>query len=208
MIGTPLRRRPVQQRSAQRVERMLDAAAALLDEVGLDALTTSAIAATAEVSVGSLYQFFPDKDAVVQALARRSFERFGRVLETVRARDWREVVDQVVDGYVAFAASEPGFRVLSFGGPADSRALSPSADNSDVVAEALGRLVGAGPQDRMVLRLAVEIGDAVLALAFRQDPAGDAELVAEAKTAVTAYLEARLSIAQPRSAKASFQTGS
>ena len=208
MIGTPLRRRPVQQRSAQRVERMLDAAAALLDVAGLDALTTSGIAAAAQVSVGSIYQFFPGTDAVVQALARRSFERFGAVLDQVSGQDWREVVDQVVDGYVTFAASEPGFRVVSFGGPADSRALSPSADNSDVVAEALGRLVGAGPQDRLALRLAVEIGDAVLALAFRRDPAGDPEIVAEAKAAVKAYLELRLTTGQPRSAKASFQTGS
>lgn len=188
----PVRREPVQQRSAARVERMLDVAATLLAEVGTEGLTTSAIAAGAGVSVGSLYQFFPDKHAVVQALARRSFERFSARLEDLDARDWRTAVDGVVDAYVAFARAEPGFLVLSFGGPLGLRALDPSDDNNAVVARALGEVVDLDlPLD--VLRLAVEIGEAVLSLAFRRDPQADPVLVAEAKTAVKAYLEAKLS---------------
>ena len=74
--ATPLRRQPVQQRSAKRVEQMLDASAALIDELGYDALTTTLIAKRAGVAVGSLYQFFPDKRAVVQALTQRNLERF------------------------------------------------------------------------------------------------------------------------------------
>jgi AcrR family transcriptional regulator len=181
----------VQQRSAARVERMLDAAAELLDEVGLEGLTTSGIAGRASVSVGSLYQFFPDKHAVVEALARRSFERFSARLEGLDATDWRTAVDAVVDGYVAFTRAEAGFLVLSFGGPVGVRALDPRDDNNAVVARALGEVVDLDlPLD--ALRLAVEIGDAVLSLAFRRDPAGDPALVAEAKTAVKAYLAAKL----------------
>src|SRR5205085_1945870 len=89
-----LRRTPVQERSAARVERMLDAAASLLDEVGYDGTTTSLIASRAGVSVGSLYQFFPDRRAVLQALAVRSFERFGAVLserlEASPPQRWQE----------------------------------------------------------------------------------------------------------------------
>lgn len=71
----PLRRQPQQKRSQQRVEKILDAAAIVFDEVGYDAATTHAIAAQAKTAVGSLYQFFPDKLAIFNALELRHVER-------------------------------------------------------------------------------------------------------------------------------------
>lgn len=181
----------MQRRSALRVERMLDAAAELLDESGPEGLSTSAIAARAGVSVGSLYQFFPDKSAVAEALARRSFDRFSQHLRSVDRASWETVVDSVIDTYVDFSRTEPGFLVLSFGGPIGQQMLDPQDDNNAVVAKALADLVEVDlPLD--VLRLAVEIGDAVLALAFRRSRDGDPVLVEEAKTAVKAYLRAHL----------------
>ena len=76
------RRTPRQERSVARVERILDAAAALIREGGVEAATTNAIAARAEVSVGSLYQFFPHREAVLQALAARYAARFREVSAT------------------------------------------------------------------------------------------------------------------------------
>ena len=189
---TTARRAPVQRRSALRVERMLDAAAELLDELGPDGLSTSAIAARADVSVGSLYQFFPDKSAVAEALARRSFERFSQLLRTIDGGSWEDVVDQVIDTYVSFSRSEPGFLVLSFGGPVGQQhMLDPQDDTNAVVAKALAELVQVDlPVD--ILRNAVELGDALLALAFRRSRDGDPVLVTEAKTAVKAYLNAHL----------------
>ena len=187
-----LRRAPVQRRSALRVERMLDAAAELLEELGAEALSTSAIAARAGVSVGSLYQFFPDKNAVVEALARRSFERFSQLLRTVEGGTWEEVVDQVVDTYVSFSRSEPGFLVLSFGGPLGQlHMLDPQHDNNVVVAQAFADLVQIDVPVE-IMRNAVEVGDALLALAFRRSRDGDATLIAEAKVAAKAYLRAHL----------------
>ncbi|HEY8481182.1 MAG TPA: TetR family transcriptional regulator, partial [Spirillospora sp.] len=55
-IRTPLRRRPAQRRSAERVQRMLDACAEILDEDGYDGLTTTRIAQRADVAIGSVYQ--------------------------------------------------------------------------------------------------------------------------------------------------------
>ena len=70
----PLRRVPVQGRSVARVQRMLDACAELVDEVGYEGLTTTLLAERAEVAIGSVYQFFPDKRAIVQALTLRTME--------------------------------------------------------------------------------------------------------------------------------------
>ena len=71
----PLRRQPQQKRSQERVEKILDAAAIVFDEVGFEAATTHVIAARANTAVGSLYQFFPDKLAIFSALELRHVNR-------------------------------------------------------------------------------------------------------------------------------------
>lgn len=196
--STP-RRHPVQERSAARVQRMLDAAAALLDEVGYEATTTSLIAARAGVSVGSLYQFFPDRRAVLKALALRSFSRFSAVLSERMAvsplRRWQDAVGVVVDVYVEFSRSEPAAQVLSFGGPVDRHMLDPDDDNNAVVADALGDVLRTVLPDlrvddrlRLALRIAVEAGDGVLDLAFRRSPDGEHDIVEQAKQLLIAYL--------------------
>ena len=63
-----LRRQPKQQRGKERVEKILDAAAAVFDEVGYSEATTHLIAAKAGTAIGSLYQFFPDKAAIFNAM--------------------------------------------------------------------------------------------------------------------------------------------
>ncbi|HXV93477.1 MAG TPA: TetR/AcrR family transcriptional regulator [Pseudonocardia sp.] len=86
----PPRRRPRQARSRQTVARVLDAAAALLEESGHAALTTNEVAARAGVSIGSLYQYFADKDALLAALAERhlaeSAERLHALVAELRIR--------------------------------------------------------------------------------------------------------------------------
>ncbi|MCA1712814.1 MAG: TetR family transcriptional regulator [Actinobacteria bacterium] len=187
-----LRRTPVQERSAARVQRMLDAAAQLLDELGYEATTTSLIAARAGASVGSLYQFFPDRTAVLKALANRSFERFSAQLEARLAvrppAGWQDAVEAVIDEYVAFSRSEPAAKVLSFGGPVDRHMLDPQDDNNAVVARALSELLPDSAVEPLVLRVAVEAADGVLDLAFRLHPDGDPGVVEQAKRLVCAYL--------------------
>ena len=77
----PLRRQPQQKRSQKRVDKILDAAAVVFDEVGFEAATTHAIAAKADTAVGSLYQFFPDKLAIFHALELRHVDRVHVVWE-------------------------------------------------------------------------------------------------------------------------------
>ncbi len=70
-----LRRQPQQKRGQQRVEQILDAAAEVFDEVGFEAATTQMISNRAKTAIGSLYQFFPDKKAIFNALELRHIER-------------------------------------------------------------------------------------------------------------------------------------
>ena len=70
------RKTPTQPRSQQTVAAMLEAAAQVLERDGLEGFNTNAVAERAGVSIGSLYQYFPGKDALTLALMRREDERF------------------------------------------------------------------------------------------------------------------------------------
>jgi AcrR family transcriptional regulator len=74
-LSRNLRRQPKQQRGKDRIEKILDAAAIVFDEVGYEAATTHLIAAKAKTAIGSLYQFFPDKAAIFNAMELRHAER-------------------------------------------------------------------------------------------------------------------------------------
>ncbi|MFI0374350.1 TetR family transcriptional regulator [Actinomadura sp. 1N219] len=201
-IRTPLRRRPAQRRSAERVQRMLDACADILDEDGYDGLTTTRIAQRADVAIGSVYQFFPDKRAVAQALALRNLEVFG---ERISARlaaggfgDWSDTVGVIIEIFVEMHRTVPGFRVLRFGDVADVNLLDSHADNNAVVAGRLRQMIveSFGVQDTprlaTALAIAVEAGDAVLKMAFRRDPGGDPLIVAEAERLIHGYLASHI----------------
>jgi AcrR family transcriptional regulator len=96
----PLRRAPKQARAQQRVSRILDAAEELFVEVGYDAATTNQIAARAGASIGSLYGFFPNKQALAQALADRYVEQLGALIEERMVNDPSWTGEQLVDSIV------------------------------------------------------------------------------------------------------------
>lgn len=205
-----LRRRPVQRRSRERVARLLDACAELLDEVGYDALTTREVARRAEVPIGTLYQFFADRQALCRALAERNLDRLLARLEARAARrpvtTWAQAGRLVVEEYAAMRRAVPGFGVVDFGDtrPGRPHLLDPSggADNNDVVAGRLSAfgvdVLGLPAPDGVetVLRVAVEVADAVLRRAFRDRADGDPVLRREAEQLVGSYLAARLDAAR------------
>jgi len=73
--GAGGRRRPSQRRSQVTVTAILDAAARVFEERGFEAGTTNHVAELAGVSIGSLYEYFPNKDAIVVAVVERELER-------------------------------------------------------------------------------------------------------------------------------------
>jgi len=72
---TTPRKKPRQQRSQDTVECILDATARVLCSTGYDRASTNRVALAAGVSVGSLYQYFPSKEALVAALVERHVEQ-------------------------------------------------------------------------------------------------------------------------------------
>ena len=194
----PLRRVPVQGRSVARVQRMLDACADIVDEVGYEGLTTTLLAERAEVAIGSVYQFFPDKRAIVQALTLRNMEayllRLAARFETGTFDHWWDGVDAAIDVYITMHRSVPGFRTLHFGDVVDLHLLDAERDNNAVIAERIAELLVEQFQlmDRVRLRfalqIAVEAADALIKMAFRREVSGDEAVISEAKALIREYL--------------------
>jgi AcrR family transcriptional regulator len=80
------RKQPLQARSQATMEAIVEAAAQLISARGLDGFNTNAVAERAGVSIGSLYQYFPNKDAIMVALIRRTQEERAKALGAVLAR--------------------------------------------------------------------------------------------------------------------------
>ncbi|MFE5602662.1 TetR family transcriptional regulator [Streptomyces coelicoflavus] len=198
--ATPLRRAPVQRRSAERLTRILDACADLLDEVGYDALSTRAVALRADVPIGSVYRFFGNKRQMADALAQRNLERYAeRVTERLTETDsgpdgggWRAALDAVLDEYLAMKRTAPGFSLIDFGNqiPVGDRHAVPNHRVAERLTELLSGYLGRRPDDdlRRVFLVAVETADTLVQLAFRVAPDGDEKIIEEARELLRAYL--------------------
>jgi len=177
---------------------MLDACAELIDEMGYDGLTTTLLAERAGVAIGSVYQFFPDKRAIVQALTMRNLEaylqRLGTRIAEERFTEWWDAVDAAIDEYIAMHRNTPGFRTLHFGDVVDIHLLDDERDNNAVIVEQLAALlverfgINGGPRLEFALNIAVETADALIKMAFRRDSAGDPVVIDEAKALIREYL--------------------
>jgi len=84
-VAEPLRKAPSQTRALRTVDTLCEAAVRLLETEGEAGFTTNRVAQRAGYSIGTLYQYFPSKEAIVVALVRRQRERVMRELEALLA---------------------------------------------------------------------------------------------------------------------------
>lgn len=114
-----MRRIPTQKRSRDRVATLLDAAVTEFAEAGYTKATMTAIAARADVPIGSLYQYFPDKEALLFGIADLHLEegsaRMLEALASVRvAEDLEEAVHQLVRAAIEANHGDPRVHRLMF----------------------------------------------------------------------------------------------
>jgi len=197
-----LRRLPQQQRSREKLRRVLDAAEEVLGREGAEAFSTVRVAEAAEISVGSLYRYFPDKEAIVEALAVRYWSDFEDLVGAVAAADERDPLDEPMQAIVEVLATgfraHPGFLALWFGGLRSERVRDATRPARTAFARTVERMLAArwpdaGPAElEIVSRIAVLIGDGMLREAFRLDPEGDPIVIDECHRALAAYIASRL----------------
>jgi AcrR family transcriptional regulator len=94
------RKAPRQSRSQATVKAILDATARILIERGFAAVTTNAVAERAGVSVGSLYQYFPNKEALVTALHARHGEQMTAVILRALTKAMDATLDDALAGLI------------------------------------------------------------------------------------------------------------
>jgi AcrR family transcriptional regulator len=141
------RRRPRQSRGQKRVELLLDAAATVIAEHGLEAATAEAIAQQARTAKGSLYQFFPNRDAVIAGLALRYADEMRAIHERAFPLDAHELpleqlIDRIVRPLADFHDRNPAFRRVfaSHEGPTDDTRSAPSRLRSQLFESFVDRL--------------------------------------------------------------------
>jgi AcrR family transcriptional regulator len=193
------RRTAAQSRSQDKLERVLRATAALLDESGADAVTTTAVAARAEVSVGWLYNFFDDRQGLLEEVVVSGLvdldSRWDDVGFSLAGADWRARVAAGLDIVIDFFDASPGFRSLWFSAAFSGRMLQANRLHDDALAEYLAATVTATRPDApdvplgVVTQIFVGMIDKGLDLAYRNDPQGDKNMIAEMSRASIGYLD-------------------
>jgi AcrR family transcriptional regulator len=196
-IPAALRIAPVQARSAARLDELLDAAAGVIDEVGYERLTTAMVAERAGASIGTVYRYFPDRIAVLQALARRHLERVAERVATAVLDDahatWWDAYQAVLEVFIDAYRREPGFRSLRFGDGLDVRPPAEVGNNERIAAVLTSSLharfdSGDGDDIRHAVTVSVEIADALVTRAFARETDGDQRLITSAREILRSHL--------------------
>jgi AcrR family transcriptional regulator len=199
------RRNPMQERSQETVQRIFAGAAKLLSRgLALADVTTAMIATEAGVSVGALYRFFPDKQAIVDAIAARHMEAFKNgllhELSADPALDGPSLLGRVIEAFYRYLEANPAFVTVAYGlagggryvsRPARDTYAAPTASGASLVNWFMSKGMGgdaAGALDWRI-KIATETGDRLLGFAFEQpDPADRRRVIEETKRLLAAYL--------------------
>ncbi|HEY2437271.1 MAG TPA: TetR/AcrR family transcriptional regulator [Solirubrobacteraceae bacterium] len=192
------RRTPVQRRSRDRFERILQAAEQLVVSSGVQALGTREAAHQADIPVATLYQYFADRDAIISALIERHVSsmdaRIAMALGSLRIYSIRSVVETTVEAYRAAYRERPSYVVLWFQGRLNADIAAYIRERDEKLADQFHRFgITTGlltpDVDPLVLRLCFEIADRFLEAAYRHELSGDDRVVDEGVEMIVSHLE-------------------
>jgi AcrR family transcriptional regulator len=192
-----LRNEPRQARSRERVRRVLDVADEILAADGAEGLSTTRVAEEAEMAVGTLYRYFPDKETIVEALAVRYWSELADLVAGVAEADeagpFPNPLAVVLETLAAGFRARPGFLALWYGGLRSERVRDATRPVRALVGDAVERILvvhwpSADPARRSaVARMLVLTGDGLIREAFRLDPAGNVFVLSETERMLSAY---------------------
>lgn len=200
------RNAPTQRRSRERLARIARAAGELCAQLGADAVTMEAIAERAETSIGSLYRFYPNRDALLHAVAERYVADLAELLDRddgsaaeVAALPLGDLVNAMLDPFEAFQRTHPGYFAILFAPQGSSALRAIRGRLRERLAERLEAIIRVrvprmNPQKRRRVSLAaVEAARALLQFIDRSVPrAEQAAMRAELRAMLVAYLAPHL----------------
>ena len=190
---------PVQQRAQQRRDEILAVTAQLLEDIGLDDLTTIKVAKSLGISVGTLYHYFPNKHAILYALAEQWLGEMDAALQRLgdpqTSQSLRQFVDQSINQLLNVYTDQRGLLPLvqaMFGIP-ELKELDERHDKLviDFMSAQFLKL-DLGDNEHGLRRLArtwLELTHALLLVAVNQNKEDSAKTLAELKHLCLALLE-------------------
>lgn len=197
--GSERLRQPQQLRGERRVEAILDAAAAIIAEEGVGALTVQALADRAQTSKGSLYHFFPDLRGVLSALADRHATALTALSSAMTADatiPWTTMpLTEVIDRFLAplaYLKAHPDLLALARTPEVIARSTHRLAPYRDLAAHLLHRRCPRlTPRQRLAGASAmVAMVDGVVSYSLRADDVSPGQMMTELRRALGAYLGA------------------
>jgi len=194
-------RQAKQSRSKATVDAILEAAARILAEDGWAGVNTNAIAARAGVSIGSVYEYFPNKHAILDAIIDRHLSAGEAMLAEAAANlpdplDTDDVVDALIEGFVRLHRDDPRLhRALSSEAPVSSACRARiEALRGEIISLVEMALPDHGEAARVKATLLVDVAD-VLAHRWIVDEAGlpveEERMTREASRMLKGYLASR-----------------
>ena len=193
------RRRPSQERSRRRFDDILRAARALLVEVGFEAFTSEQVALRAGVPIGSLYQFFGNKFAIICELDRLDTVNVQAELEKFAAEipslDWAQLLEKLLDHLAALWRTDPSRRAVWLAMQATPPTRAIAAEHERDLASQVTRLLapltpGSKIAHRQVIaEVLVHVTYSMLNFSIR-DGQSHPDAVVQLKTMLTGYLMA------------------
>ncbi len=195
-------RQATQARSQVKLDRVLAATNDLLVAAGPSAVTTTSVATRAGVSVGWMYTFFTDREALLEEVLIRGLvdldKRFEKAGFSLAGPDWRTTAAAGIDALIDFlltATGIAGYRALWFSTEFSGRMVQVNRAHDDALAAYLCEGVTALRPDApdispyLMAQTFIGILDKGFDIAFRTDPNGDKAALAELRRAALAYLE-------------------
>jgi AcrR family transcriptional regulator len=168
-------------------------------ERGYDAGTTEEIARLAGTSIGSLYQFFPNKLAIFNAIALRCVGRARELFDTFMTpeaidRPWTELLDGAIDAFATYHRTEPDFQAILLNWRVAADMILANDDVNREFAQRAETVLSANapaltPARRaLVATIIIETVSAMMILCIRRPTSAD-DVISETKTLLRRYLE-------------------
>jgi AcrR family transcriptional regulator len=198
-VETLLRRIPQQNRGQRRVEKILNAASQLFVEVGYEAATTNAIAAKANTSIGSLYQFFPNKEAILHALAARYLDQLRTLYDQALTIESAHLplpvlLDRIIDPLAEFKSAYPGFEPIFFGAHASARLAAAAEELHQEVIRRVDAIFSArapalpASRRKLYATISIAIVEALLPISKAANDLSRVQVITETKRLLLDYL--------------------
>ena len=193
-----LRRKPQLERGERRVAHLLETAAAVLTEVGYEAATMTEIASRAGASIGTVYQYFPNKEALVQALRNQyvaeRVHRLEQLEEATATMTVAQMAHHIVELTACFVNEHPAYYAVVDAPVKYQRSSQARQQLREGIAKVFrSRKRGLSPETAFrMANVALQILKSMNALSVDADSQERQALAKEYKRVMAAYLESRL----------------